>query len=108
MTPNTINGVVLDMLGIGERNYHIQAPLFSPKTKVLRKYASWESILRVGLTLKLALKSISILHICPRVVRKINDFGFLMVMVGGPKTMAKRNPRHFLKALVMGQGGERT
>jgi hypothetical protein len=23
---------------------------------------------------------------------------FLMVMVGGPKTMTKANPRHFLKA----------
>jgi len=31
-----------------------------------------------------------------------NDLGFLVVMVGGPKTMTKRNSFHFLKASVMG------
>jgi hypothetical protein len=39
---------------------------------------------------------------------KFNDLGFLMVIVGGPKTMVTRNPRRFLKALVMGHRGKWT
>jgi len=69
VTPNTINGVVLDMLGTGERNYHIQAPLFSPlEKKSFEIVCILELILNVGLTLELALKSIFVLHICPRAV----------------------------------------
>ena len=31
---------------------------------------------------------------------KKNNLGWLVVMIGGPKTMTERNPLHFLNALV--------
>lgn len=41
-----------------------------------------------------------ILHMQPRTVRKHN-LGFIVVMVGGPKTMAKGNQQLFSKDMVM-------
>ena len=43
-----------------------------------------------------------VLHTRPRAMKTYNDLTFLVVMVGGPKIMVKRNPHHFLKALFTG------
>ena len=39
---------------------------------------------------------------------KKNDLQFIVVMVGGVKTMTKRNPCHILKALVTCQSVKQT
>lgn len=40
-------------------------------------------------------------YTCDQGTRGKNDRGFIVVIVSGLETISKRNPRHFIKALVM-------